>query len=186
MNSPNKIIFVFQVAKHLKLDEPGTFRYHRPLEEKSFLIDERLRTAEDVERVVEELRTGPLVKFSLHNIYHPWVSGIFVSHSEGSIHSCDWSINNLIVVTVSVSFRNVGIFMDSDYKTNYMPVKPVRVSVNNLFIYCKFQKSLFLHIKNDLNATLTDHTRCEKFVFLHNEPKTESILIKCVVFCAKF
>ena len=31
---------------------------------------------EDVQRVVETYKAGPLHKFSLHNIYHPWVSWI--------------------------------------------------------------------------------------------------------------
>ena len=70
------ITFIFQVAKHLKLDELGTYRYRRPLEEKSFLVEERLSTVEDVQRVVETYKAGPLHKFSLHNIYHPWVSWI--------------------------------------------------------------------------------------------------------------
>ena len=87
------ITFIFQVAKHLKLDEPGTYRYRRPLEEKSFLFEKRLSTVEEVERIVETYKAGPLHKFSLHNIYHPWVSWIsfllfFVYFTKNKVDTC--------------------------------------------------------------------------------------------------
>ena len=58
----------------MKLPEVHTYRYRRPLEERSFLIETPMHTEDEIRHVIDTYRLGPLRKFSLHNINHPWVS----------------------------------------------------------------------------------------------------------------
>ncbi len=62
------------MAPHLKLPALNMYRYRRPLEERTLLVESPLEDAAQVQELLEERRLGPLRKFSLHNIYHPWVS----------------------------------------------------------------------------------------------------------------